>query len=385
MPIDDQVLDEILDGSPAPPATPPAQDGTPAVPVDTSAMDSILDETDAQIAEQGVLDYDIDWRQLLSNIPGDIVKQYEDLASVVANPVETGKGMLQLFGEIFGSAVPPTALASAYDEGKVPIKRATPITDAIADYYINTYDLITFEGRQKFQKYVEEQPVAFASDVAALIGAFASGGTALGLKGLQAPKYLKMAGRVAEFGVDPGSAIGRAAGDLTSSIGTTRRKRPDTEPPVFSNNIVIQQIYDEAWADGFKPNALKDYLRDNRDSFKLLLSDADYEFLDRVADMFTQYSKPKQLQKWIDRGKRYGGTAIKAIGVGAGVGLQEWHYALIGYFGGDVLERMLSRLSPTTVNYVLTTPPDWADIATKAGVAIGRTTQRAGRISNEEE
>jgi len=126
-------------------------------------------------------------------------------------------------------------------------RRETPRVDALIDFYVNTYDVLSPEGLEVFKRYVKYEPVAFLGDAATILGPIAGaiGKTArisqLTSK-LNANKFLKGIKTGAQIAVDPSKVI-----DIgVRGVGRAIESLPLSAEGVDPNMLRIQKQFRES-------------------------------------------------------------------------------------------------------------------------------------------
>lgn len=406
-----------------------------------------LQKPGAEIKSDAPFEHAIDWGNVLRNILPNAVQNIKDL-SQVANP-KTYKALVGLVKETKRYAfrksdiqIPMEVFRQTGGTGNVQkliednpelaeqypqlkdfnqeiSEDEFPLLYNIQKFYETHYDWSTDEGKARFNKYFEENPVNVLSDFIAIASTGIGGAGSL-LKGtklttfvskLHASKYMKpvkVVGRAAEVAIDPGSAAGRFLGDIfkrrvskSDVIGssdeiTKRRLDMDDDIRDATNQAakdrafakgkydasqirgLVAGILDDAYADGFKPDALRNYLNSRRSrGVRSQLPDNVLETLNKYADRFSsKYVKLKGFDDYIREGKD---ILLPLLGGATGYGLGDWPFLIAGVFGGRVLSGMIEK-SPDAVKYImLNPPPDWAEYVKKASTTAGRVSQRGGR------
>lgn len=342
---------------PPAPVAPPAVSGGDTATTTTQPKESLTEAFER--VSTGKFEHDFSVSKMISNILPDAIKQWEDLSSVVENPKESAKGMLQLFGELL--AIPTTQPSILDTEGARPeILPESPMLESIVKYYGDRYDLTSAEGREKFQYYVENHPVEFTSDVVGILGLLAGGAGAVstsakaGLTALNANKYLKplrAAGRVAEYAIDPGAALGRALGDATQYLASKKKRIPN------ATQEQIEALKKFAAEDGVDPSEIlvlynKSKIRDFMNKGRLLLN----------------------------RFQNVPGMG----GIGGGLITGQWEYFVAGMLG-EVVLRAIAESDPSKLVAILQYPPPaWSGVAAELSKQAGRATQRGVRVNVDE-
>ena len=348
----------------------PAQDRTGGVPSPQSVLDSGQAKLSLQDAYSALKDepfeHDFSWKQMFANIPKDVINQWKDLRAAVTP--EGASIIGNLLKEVGTGGKPinrlkmraPTAYARLMETSPELAATETPTLDAIAQFYEDNYDLASAEGRERFQKYLEEHPVAVAADMIA-IASMAGGGALVGAstKTLGATKYLKPIARAAEFAVDPGAAIGRTFGDIGKTIK-----------------------FDDAFLEDMLVSAVADIEASGRK-----LSDTD---LQKLYDAFSAgdipiddpwRKRPTFPKGYINAGKNFlrQHDLLKYIGFAAGAKIGDIEAAAIGYIVGTLGDKVANKLlgnNPRLIEYVIKQPYKFLK---PASVGTGRATQRTGQ------
>ena len=345
----------------------------------------------------------IDWGKAFGNIPRDAIQNIMDLRHLPSASVmlpSLAKELLLL----------PTALFNK-NKGKFPI------LSSIEQFYANNYDIRTARGRDRFNRYVEEHPTQFLSDIVAIgssvfvpaIGAGLKGTKVAGLvQKLNASQHLAKAtrgtARVIEAGIDPASAVGRLGADKLSNLRAKNKIKfedktslvPDDPRtgvlPLFGNKGIAKiddfdkNILNDAWKDGFKPDALKKYLKQNPTVQMKIVTESNQLDIHQLAELLASNTTSSKLKSAIRRGTIIASKIPPGVGTavtGALGQFTQWQYYLIGITADFINWRLPKDVA--LPKWFYREPPGWKEFAKKAGVTIGRSAQRRGRIMEEQE
>ena len=370
MPLEDSVR-ELLDSKKR---TQPAQ--VPSEPADsTNVADGGLVRSVSDLLQKKATsrattlpipeDWEPTWKvfpnpaKMILNALPNALEQWEDLGNIIKP--ETWKALGGLISESVASTREPrqqrvgrSVRGERRTQRRAGQRRRqlrdvdSPALDAVAQYYADRYDLTSKEGLRRFAYYMERYPLEFASDVVAIIG----GGAGLAGKTLNANKWLKRAGRVAEFGVDPGSAIGRTAGGMLQWLS---HKKTDLK------------ITDTEW------EKLKEYADDGSGA---------------GGEAYVIHPK-RPVKHYIRQGMNMlrNPDIARVVGGIVGYKIGDIEAAILGYISAPLVSKLLG--DPVALEYVLKTPPQWLknhpDILKSTGANVGRATQRVGRIDKSQE
>ena len=182
-------------------------------------------------------------------------------------------------------------------------------------------------------------------------------------------------------------AIGRTASDVYKAAKTKpgyfhKDGAYDTTKTPLKIPANAGDVLREAWADGFTPNALKDYLK-NTNYLPGMRPD-----LEEIADKIAKHAKPGEFKGAIRRGmdivRKYPGRYSTITGISALSGLGDWTYFLIG-LGVDVGKYLVNKAkefkNPKDIQtWTYLEPPGWGKFKKSMGVTTGRGLQRGARI-----
>ena len=410
--------------------------------------------------EPASLDHDFNWGKMAGNILPDIIQNVQDLKHL-ADP-KTYKALGLLVAESVAAAKEPRQrrqrrslenrstrrLFSRTNDPNLSDKRSlkgnyqTPVLDAVGKFYQDNYDLTTSEGQQRWQKYVEEHPAQFASDVvaiaAALVAPAAAGsaivkgskigrlgkaqveilkktlkadsdhliakgaiGTYRKIKGtpkaIGQSKIARAVARIGEGAIDPGAAIGRSGSDIASYAFSKRRqpftdgtgylRSTDKTGKRFEPNInPSDQILLDAWQDGFTPDALKKHI--NKDGV-VIDDNLRQQFFgntaDDLIDLGERLSKYTTRASW-KKAAAIGAKRLAEFGVGKGAGLASilagfgsWQHLVAGMITDSAFKKIFANID-TIPEWVYREPPGWQATAKTWGLITGRAGQRGSRI-----
>ena len=139
-------------------------------------------------------EHDFNWGKMLGNVLPNAIKNIKDLGAIFTpRSLHT---VLKLSGELTSMTRQPYSPVAG---------GSTPTFNAIVEFYANNYDLVSAEGRERFQKYLEENPLDVLSDAVAIV-------SGVGGAGLTATKMLK------PIGAGIGAGIGAVKGGVQGAV-----------------------------------------------------------------------------------------------------------------------------------------------------------------------
>ena len=370
---------------------------------------------------QEPFDYDFSWAKMAKNIIPSMVKNIEDLkhlpGALTALP-QLGKELLHV--------------------GKLEDREGQfPLLNGIKDFYKENYNIFSAEGQQRFQKYVEEHPTQFLADMVGIVATIIAPGVGLAAKTskgvalankLNASNHLLAKGvtkaiktgkdiaskrglrgtaRVLEVGLDPLSAGARLGENKLSNLfaknkikfedktsQTPSEQRWAGVQDLFGTDKAAQlfefdhKIFNDAWKDGFKPDALKKHLKKVKPEEQITLpfdkSRTIYEF----ADVLARNTTPANFWRTIKRGSELVskfpiGSALGMAGTATG-GFTQWHYFIIGS-SADFINWAFIPKDVGLPKWFYKEPHGWKAFTKKMAVTTGRGLQRGSRIMEEQQ
>lgn len=190
--------------------------------------------------------WDFNWGNMLKNIPGSVGRIWEETASAAFT--QEGRAAIGqlvkeagMLGKVIAQKDPATM---AGELGKSEFK----LLPQTFKFYAENYNITTREGREKFQRYVEENPAEVLADAISIasMGAGQASKVAL-ISKLNASKYMKpvrFAGAVVEGAVDPTSIVPRAIAPLgqgspsyNPEMTATYGRNPDRSDVVSTRRV----------------------------------------------------------------------------------------------------------------------------------------------------
>ena len=202
--------------------------GSPNTPVPQNGqrLDDVLDqmETDsttsptAQRTTQNYsqIPFNVNWGRLASNLPGSTLQIWRDTAGAVLT--KEGRGALGQIGKEVGLLAlfaKNSDITKSFSVGMASGQiKAIP---QIFKFYADNYNLVTPEGRRRFNEYIENHPAEFLADAISILsagtGALAKAGrlpsfvSKLKASNRLLPKFVRGAAKGVEIAVEPGAAL----------------------------------------------------------------------------------------------------------------------------------------------------------------------------------
>lgn len=217
----DRAIDEVIGGD----------------PLDT-AIDEVIEQKPASTEP---FEWDFNWGKMLKNFPGSVGRIWADTAKAALT--KEGRAALGQLTKEVGQ------MATAGAASNPALARDMTVLPQLFQFYAENYNIFTGEGREKFQKYVEENPAEVLADAisVASMGAGAAAKLSL-LPRLNASRHLITAGKIVETAVDPTAAVqflptGRANPSYNPEMSATYG-RTDTGAPMASERGVADVAED---------------------------------------------------------------------------------------------------------------------------------------------
>jgi len=163
--------------------------------------------------------------------------------------------LLQFVGEFYS----PENIAATAGFPVQDFRERRPSLSAMIDFYHETFDLTTPVGREVFKRYVEEDPSAFLSDVAVVLGPVGSMATKSGRVGalveqLAANKYLNAAKVLGQTVIDPSKALDIGVKAVGKGLEGAFRTSPEVSPEI----LALQEKFKGEIPDGFPESVLSE-------------------------------------------------------------------------------------------------------------------------------